>query len=152
MRRRIFRIVGIVLAVVVVIAAGVGGFAYLFIHKFNPEPPDVQYPKAKSALEAQRQDIDYFGRLIAMDRAFSPSARAAAGRQLQALSSSATVLDRGHFRVALFGIAALADNGHTSLGSKKPIRAKILPIRLSAFSDGLYFMRVEKTDADLLGA
>lgn len=151
MRRRLLKIGGIVLAVVVATAGGLGGLAYAFVHKFNPEPPVVRYARPKSALEAQRQDIDYFGKLVAMDRAYSPAARAQATRQLRALADSDTVLDRGQFRVALFRIAALADNGHTSLGSKMPTRAKILPIRLSAFSDGLYVMRVEKTNADLLG-
>jgi hypothetical protein len=126
--------------------------AYAFIHKFNPEPPVAQYAKPKSALEAQRQDIDYFGKLIVLDRAFSPAARAEAERRMKSLAASNTVLDRGHLRVALVRITALADNGHTSLGSKKPSRAILLPIRFTDLSDGLYVMRVKPENADLLGA
>src|SRR5580765_1020849 len=152
MKRRILRIAGIVLAVVVVLAAGLGALGYAFVHKFNPEAPEGGYAKPANALEAQRQDLDYFGKLIAMDRAYPAAARAEAQRRLAGMSSSKTVLDRSHLRVALMEIAALADNGHTGVNSKKPTRAKILPIRLSTFSDGLYVMRVEKANADLLGA
>jgi hypothetical protein len=152
MKRRLLRILGTVLAAIVVLAAGLGGFAYVFIHKFNPEAPEPGYGKPANALEAQRQDLDYFGKLIAMDRAYPAPGRAEAQRRLAALSARNTVLDRGHMRVALMEIAALADNGHTSVGSKKPTRAKILPIRVTDFSDGIRVMRVEKENADLLGS
>lgn len=151
MKRRVWRILGMVLAVVFVIGAGLGAFAYVFIHKFNPPAPVADYPKPSSALEAQRQDLDYFGRMLPLDRAFTPAARAEAGKRLAELARSGAVLDRGHMRVALMEIAALADNGHTGVNSKKPSRAKILPIRLTAFRDGIHVMRAERANADLLG-
>jgi len=69
--RRAFVKIGLVIVVLVVVVAGVGGgLFYFFTVKFNPAPPSVDYPKPTSALEAQRQDTDYFGKLIALDRAF----------------------------------------------------------------------------------
>lgn len=150
---RIFlRIAGILLVVALVLAGAAGGLLYVMNNKFNPDPPNADYPKPKDALEAQRQDLDYYGKLIALDRAYPPAARAQAEKRLAALTASTTVLDRGHMRIVLMQITALADNGHTSFYSKKPTRAFILPIRLSAFSDGLYVMRAMKENADLLGA
>ena len=139
-------------AVVIILALAAGALYYGMTAHFNPAPPLAAYPKPASPLEAQRQDLDYFAKLIAMDQAFSPSARAEANTRLAALAASATILDRGQLRVALLKVVALADNGHTSLYSKKPVRAVILPIRFAPFSDGLYVMRARSENADLLGA
>ncbi len=135
---------------VVIMGTAAGGILYGFA-KFNPDPPKIDYPRPKTQIEAQRQDIDYYRHLIALDRAFSPSARREAEIRLNRLSAGNTVLDRAHFRVALLEITALADNGHTSLYSRKPIRPLQLPIRFADFSDGLYVMRVRPENADLLG-
>jgi hypothetical protein len=151
-KRKLLRILGVTLGVVVIVAAGLGGLFIVVTHKFNPVAPEAHYPVAQNALEAQRQDLDYFAKLIAMDRAYSPAARAKANRRLGELARSTAVLDRGHMRVALMEIAALADNGHTGANSKKPSRPKILPIRLSAFSDGIRVMRAKAENSDLLGA
>ncbi len=148
---KLFRILGMLVGIVVILAGALGSLYFIGKHKFNPDPPAADYPPPADAREAQRQDIDYFGKLMAMDRAYAPAARAQAERQLKALSDG-PVLDRGHLRVALMRITALADNGHTSLFSKQPTRPVILPIRLSAFSDGLYVMRAKDENADLLGA
>ncbi|MBV8976364.1 MAG: hypothetical protein JO261_15765 [Alphaproteobacteria bacterium] len=150
---RIFwRILGGVFAVAVLLAATGGAAFYVFSHKFIPAAPDANYPKPRDPLEAQRQDLDYFVKLIDLDRAYAPGTRAEAHRRLEALAKSNTVLDRAHLRVTLASIAALADNGHTSLYSRKPSRAVVLPLRLAAFSDGIYVMRAMKDNADLLGA
>lgn len=146
------RIVGIAVLFVLSLAGVGGGLFYAFVHHFNPDPPDADYGMPKDALEAQRQDFDYLGRLIALDRAYSPQARAQAQRRLSALAASAKVLDRGQMRATVASLAALADNGHTSVFSKKPTRAILLPLRLASFSDGLFVMRVKKGNEDLLGA
>jgi len=150
--RRALRIALWIFIPIGVLVALAGGLFYVFTAKFNPTAPSVDYPKPASALEAQRQDIDYFSKLIALDWSYAPAARAQAQRRLSALAAQTEVLDRGHLRVALQRIGALADNGHTSLYSKKPSRPTLLPIRFSDFSDGLYVMRVKKENADLLGA
>jgi hypothetical protein len=150
--RRAFVKIGLVIVVLVVVVAGVGGgLFYFFTVKFNPAPPSVDYPKPTSALEAQRQDTDYFGKLIALDRAFAPAARAEANRRIAVLEKLTAPLDRPHFRIALMRIDALADNGHSKVGYDPGATPKELPVRVAIFSDGLYVLRATDENADLLG-
>lgn len=141
-----------VLAVVVLFIGAAGGFALYFLHRFNPHPPPNDFPKPVNALEAQQQDIEQFSRLLAMDRAFSPSARADASRRIAELESERVPLDSGKFRVALMRITALADNGHTSLHSDKGGGQSYAPLRVMLFADGVYVLRAKSAYADLLGA
>jgi hypothetical protein len=152
--KRVWRWVRWPLAGVAVLLVLLGGLYWIFVEKFSPPPPSADYPKPANALEAQRQDLDYFRKLIAIDRSYAPAARAEANARLDALAKSNAVLDRGTFRVALMKVAALADNGHTSIHSvDSPTgRSRLLPLRLSAFADGVYVMRVEKPNSDLLAA
>jgi hypothetical protein len=85
------------LAVVVLFVGAAAGFALCLRHKFNPAPPSNDFPKPANALEAQQQDIEQFSRLLAMDRAFSPAARAEANRQIAELKSEQAPLDRERF-------------------------------------------------------
>jgi hypothetical protein len=109
------------------------------------------YPHPASALEAQRQDLDYFAKLIALDRAFTPAARAEANRRIASLEKLPAALDHAHFRVALMQIGALADNGHSKVGYDDAASPKELPVRVAIFSDGLYVMRATAENAGLLG-
>jgi len=140
------------LAVVVVLVAAVGSFALYFHHKFSPDPPSNDFSKTANALEAQQQDIEQFSRLLAMDRAFSPAARAEADHQIAELKSEHAPLDRERFHVALLRITALADNGHTHLYYSKESSQNVTPVRVVLFADGLYVLRAKSAYADLLGA
>jgi len=141
-----------VVAVVALFVVAAGGFALCLRHKFNPDPPSSDFPKPANALEAQQQDIEQFSRLLAMDRAFSPTARAEANRQIAELKSEQAPLDRGRFHVALLRITALADNGHTNLYYGKGGQQNMIPLRVVLFADGLYVLRARSAYADLLGA
>ena len=140
------------LAIVVLLVGAVAGFALYFHHKFSPDPPSNDFPKPANALEAQRQDIEQFSRLLAMDRSFSPAARAEADRQIAELKSAHAPLDRERFHVALSRITALADNGHTNLYYGKDGLQNVTPLRVALFADGLYVLRAKSAYADLLGA
>jgi hypothetical protein len=140
------------LAVVVLFVGGGGGFALCLRHKFNPNPPSNDFPKPANALEAQQQDIEQFSRLLAMDRAYSPAARAEANRQITELRAEQAPLDRERFHVALLHITALADNGHTNLYYGKGGTQNFIPLRVALFADGLYVLRAKSAHADLLGA
>lgn len=139
-------------AIAVVLVAGiVGGLAYAMLRHFNAAPPAAAFRKAADPIEAQRQDLAYFRQLMGMDRSFSPAARAEAERRLRQLEALGTPLDKPHLRVALMEILALADNGHTHLSSGPGAQTKELPVRVAAFSDGLYVMRASESASELLG-
>jgi hypothetical protein len=152
MKRGILRAGLWALAVVVLFVGAGGGFALCLRHKFNPNPPSNDFPKPANALEAQQQDIEQFSRLLAMDRAFSPAARAEANRQIAELRAEQSPLDRERFHVALLHITALADNGHTNLYYGKGGTQNFIPLRVALFADGLYVLRAKSEHADLLGA
>ncbi len=139
--------IGLILLVLVLAA---GFFAGLH-HHFHPSAPQPHYPHAANALEAQRQDLRYFRQLIALDRSFKATDRTEATRRLDALEALSTVLDRPHLRVALMQIDALADNGHSRIENEGSAAHLQLPVRLAAFSDGLFIMRATEINADLLG-
>jgi hypothetical protein len=138
------------LALLVVTVAG--GFLAGMQHHFHPSAPQLHYPPPANPLDAQRQDIRYFRRLIALDRSFAPAAWTEAARRLDALEALGIVLDRPHFRVALMRIVALADNGHSRIENERSAAPQGLPIRVAAFSDGIYIMRAAEANADLLGS
>jgi hypothetical protein len=87
------------LAVVILFVGLAGCFALCLFHKFNPDPPSSDFPQPANALEAQQQDIEQFSRLLAMDRSFSPAARAEANRQIAELKSEQAPLDRERFQM-----------------------------------------------------
>ena len=148
---RILKTVLWALAVVVLFAGIAGCFAFCLRHKFSPDPPPSNFPEPANALEAQQQDIEQFSRLLAMDRSFSPAARAEADRRIAELKSEHMLLDKERFRVALMRITALADNGHTGLYFGKGGQ-NLMPLRVAQFADGLYVLRAKSAYADLLGA
>lgn len=130
---------------------GAGFFAALR-HHFHPSAPPLDFPRAAGTLDAQRQDIRYFRKILTLDRSFAPADRAEANRRLDALEALGTVLDRPQFRVALMRIDALADNGHSRVENDPRAARLELPVRVAAFSDGLYIMRATANNADVLGA
>jgi hypothetical protein len=139
-------------AVVGLFVAAAGGVGLYFHHKFSPDPPSSDFPKPANALEAQQQDIEQFSRLLAMDRSFSPAARAEANRRIAELKSERAPLDGERFHVALLRTTALADNGHTNLYYRSGDSQNVLPLRVVLFADGLYVLRAKSAYADLLGA
>jgi hypothetical protein len=140
------------LVLIVAAVAGLGGLYFIFTAHFNPSPPDAGFAKPANALEAQRQDLEQFRRLVALDRSYSHAARAEADTEIDTLARSTKVLGWGQLRVALMRIAALADNGHTAVFSGDNRRPNAVPLRVSAFADGLYVLRAKAPFADLLGA
>src|SRR5215472_5411319 len=140
MRKRRILVVGLAaLAGLLLLAVAL---ALCFLHRFSPDPPPNDFPPATDALAAQRQDVEQFARLLALDRSFSPAARAEANRRIAGLNSERTPLAAGAFRVALMRIAALADNGHTQLYDRD-VRQRFVPVRVTLFADGLHVLRAK---------
>jgi hypothetical protein len=152
MRRRIRKIGLIIGAVVLLFVAALGGLYFAFMENFKAEPPNADYPKPTSALEAQRQDLDYSLKVMAFDRSFSASARAQAKRRVAGLEQLPQALPRQKLQVALMQIMALADNGHTR--TRTGIEGKTVmmaPVRVARFADGFFVMRAKAPWRDLLG-
>ena len=152
MGRKLRNIGLIAAAVVLVIATALGGLYFAFMQNFKAEPPKPDYPKPTSALEAQRQDLDYFLKVMAFDRSFPASARAEAERRVAKLQELREVLPQQKLHVALMQIMALADNGHTR--TRTSIEGKTVmmaPVRVARFAEGFFVMRAKAPWRDLLG-
>lgn len=151
MSRILMRIGKVVILVVVVVGALGGALVYAMFQHFDTAPPEVDYPKPANDLEAQRQDLQYFRKLIALDRSYEPAAQMEAERRITTLESADEALDHPHLRVALMKILALADNGHTHLDVGGGTIPRQLPVRVAMFADGLYIMRTTEANSALLG-
>jgi hypothetical protein len=132
-----------------VVAAGALILAFLL--DFHYSAPRADYPAPESALQAQRQDLDYFAKAMALDRSFSPTARAAAKARVNALESLPAALPPPTLHVALMQVMAMADNGHSRTGATADRGTLILPLRVTLFAEGLYVMRAAAPYRDLLG-
>jgi hypothetical protein len=152
MRRRLRKIGLIAGAVVLVTAAALGGLYLAFMANFKPDPPAADYPKPTSALEAQRQDLDYLLKVMPLDRSFSPSARATAQARVRALQQLPQALPQQKLHVALMQIMALADNGHTRGRAGIEGRTVMMtPLRVERFAEGFFVMRAKAPWRDMLG-
>src|SRR5437016_2976090 len=151
MRRKLRRIGLAAGAILVVIAACLGGLYFAFTQNFKTDPPTPDYPKPASALEAQRQDLDYFRRVMALDRSFSPAARAEAKWRIATLQRASEVIPQQRLHVALMQMMALADNGHTRMRSSITGKTVLMvPVRLARFTEGFFVMRAKAPYRDML--
>jgi hypothetical protein len=106
------------------------------------------------AAEQRKQDLEAFRtKFFAVDKSYSPEARADAQKRLTALEAKIPAISEPAFELELARIVALADNGHTHyvLGSISRYYNRV-PIRLSSFGADFEVVRAEEPQADLLGA
>ena len=108
--------------------------------------------KAPDARAEQLEDLAAFRQdFLAVDRSFSPSARAEAERRIRALERKAGDADGTRFVVDLCRVAALADNGHTHC-QLESIPAPSVPIGFVLLRGEDYVLSAGAANADLLGA
>lgn len=101
----------------------------------------------------QLADARYFEVYPDYDRAFTPAGRAEAKRLAHKLTADATSLSHEQFVLRVAEIAALADNGHTSVGEATFMKnTPRVAVRTYLFADGLYVLRAKPQHQDLLGA
>lgn len=146
--RRLAIVLGVVIGAFVVLW---GGLVLAFLVNFHHFAPTASYPAATTALEAQRQDLDYFARAMALDRAFSAHARTLAEARVSALESLPEALPPPKLQVALMQAMALADNGHSRVDAIADEHTLILPLRVTRFAEGFYVMRTAAAYRDMLG-
>lgn len=120
---------------------------------FNYGPPQPLPATVADRAEGQAADAAYFEAYPDWDQAYSPATRAEAKRLAAKLKAEAAGLTHEQFVLRVAEIAALADNGHTTIaGSAFSKNTPRLPLRTYWFSDGLFVLRAEAGQADLIGA
>jgi len=128
-----------------------GGLALAFHVNFHRAAPEAGYPKPASPLEAQQQDVDYFAKVVARDRAFSTADRQKAEARIAALRGLPSALPPAKLHVALMQVMALADNGHTRMDATADQGTLIVPLRVTRFAEGFYVTRAANAYRDMLG-
>jgi len=121
--------------------------------RFQYGPPQPEPMELEDQSAGQTADAAYFARFTEFDRAYTPAARNEAQRLSAQLQAEAGSLTHEQFVLRVAEIAALADNGHTSIGEnafKK--NTPRLPLRTYQFADGLYVVWAAPGLSDLLGA
>lgn len=151
MRTRVRRVVLALLVGVAALVVVVAGLALAIKLNFYPAAPSADYPAPTSPVEAQRQDLDYFSKAIALDRSYSPAAREEAATRLAALRALPEALPPQKLHVALMQVMALADNGHSRVSAMVERDALILPVRVTRFAEGYYITRAAPPHRELLG-
>lgn len=121
--------------------------------RFQYGPPEPAPTELEDQRAGQVADADYLARFPEFDRSYSRASRAQAERLLVQLRADAANLSHEQFVLRVAEIAALADNGHTSIGEnafKK--NTPRLPLRTYQFADGLYVVWAAPELSELLGA
>ncbi len=103
---------------------------------------------------ARRADLAQFRTaFLDRDRAYTPAAREQALARLAELEALPGDISSTRFSLALSTIAALADNGHSGVGTGLRVqRSNRVEIRLVPFGTDFHVLRARGPDADLLGA
>ena len=97
----------------------------------------------------QQEDIGIFrSGFLAVDRAYSPSARAEAERRLSTLERRAGSTPPASFAVEICRIVALADNGHSICHAP----GDSIDLSFAPFGDDFFVLKAQPDYADLLGA
>lgn len=151
MRAILRRVMLVTASVALTLMVMVGGLNLAFHFIFHRAAPSADYPTPASPLEAQQQDVDYFTRVIARDRAFSPAARDTAQARLAALRALPDALPSPTLHVALMQVMALANNGHSRMDATADQGALVLPLRVTRFAEGFYVTRAENAYREMLG-
>ncbi len=110
------------------------------------------YGEPADAAEARAQDLDYFRKLIKIDRSFSGEAKARFTALLEDIEPRLASMSEAEFYLAIAKAGALADNGHTGI-SDQPLyrRFKTIEARLHWFADGLFVVRANARHALAVG-
>lgn len=94
-------------------------------------------------------DVDAVRDYVGKNRAYTPTERAEALREVERLPG--LLGDPARFELAAAHIAALADNGHSALlPTQWPLRYPRSPVHLGLFADGLFVVAAPSPHAALL--
>jgi len=126
------------------------------IYKWNPVFTPLSshfYGEAETRTEAQADDIEFLGKLLKIDRSFSPESRAGFKAELNALNARAGNMSNAEFALGVAHAVALADNGHTNISQRSLMTLNNrLPVRFYWFNGNLHIVRAHPDHESLLGA
>lgn len=128
------------------------GYRAALIKQFQypPPPPPAETEDRRAG---QIADAAHFEAFPDYDHAYTARTRAQAKRLAARLRADAGDLTHEQFVLRVAEIAALADNGHTSIGfaafKKNTPR---IPVRVYPFANGLHVVMASPAHADLVGA
>ena len=129
------------------------GYRGALQQQFQYKPPAPGPAEINDRRAGQIADAAYFEAFPDFDHAYTRRTRAEARRRAVQLRNVAGGLSHEQFVLRVAEIAALADNGHTSIGfnafKKNTPR---IPLRTYWFPDGLYVLMASTTQDDLIGA
>jgi hypothetical protein len=120
---------------------------------FQYGPPEPKPVEVEDIAQGQVADARYFRSFPDYDRSYSPTARAKARRLADRLVADAGNLSHEQFVLRVAEIAAVADNGHTTIGENAWRKnTPRVPLRTYLFADGLHVLWANPANADLIGA
>lgn len=115
-----------------------------------PAPESVPAPRPQFTAEQLREDLTYLRDVWApQDKSFSPRQHEVFNSIVNDAIAGADQMDYRGFWLQVAHAVALSGNGHTSVGDPPFAR---LPFRAWWFPDGLYIVRAQPDQAQLLGA
>lgn len=149
--RRTLRKIGVVLLGGFVVMAALAATAYF---EFFRGPGDPDFPPPQNQAEANRQDLEYLKSFTRYDRSFSPKAETAFQKLVEELLTRADELDDAGLEMGVARAVAMARNGHTNARETAWGRRRLnsLPLRFAWFAEGLFVVKADAAQADLLGA
>ncbi len=127
--------------------------AYSLLVAYYPQPPKPAFARPASLADAQRDDLAYLRKLPWLDWSYTPQTRAAAEQVIDKALEQKFPLKPAAFDLVVARVNALADNGHsTAWVTTRANTLDRLPLRLYAFTDGVFVIRALPVAKSLLGA
>lgn len=120
---------------------------------FNNSEAELVPQKTPQEITERLQDIDVLATYVDIDKSYSEENRKKALEHIQFMRSNAATMSDAAFYLAVRKMAAIADNGHTNVGSR-PVYQEFgaVPMRVYWFGDALHVVRAQSDLAYLLGA
>jgi hypothetical protein len=113
----------------------------------------VPVPALAQTAAQLKEDLDWYRReVFAVERSYTPAARAEAERRLRVLEGALNKTSPLAFEIEIARIVALADNGHSGVNATgRARRANRVAIRLATFGNEFRVLRTTEANAYLLG-
>lgn len=125
----------------------------LTIFAFSAAVGWVEPAESTQSEGPRADDLDALLRWVELDRSWPAGVQEQAVAEVARLQRAEDELSDAEFYLAVASVVALADNGHSNVGTDPAYAVwGMLPIRVFNFDDGLYVVRATSEYAPLVGA